>query len=111
MRLQGITGPDYLRMVRALPCIACEIDNACQTSETEAHHIKRRPDGTKCGMGERKTSDFYAIPLCRLTHHWNGVDVHMSQRWFESRYGNELELAMQTRERLGLARDAEDATL
>lgn len=102
-----ISGPDYLKLVRAQPCWGCEQDGLPQLSPTEAHHIKRRPDGTRCGLGERKTSDLYAIPLCSGTHHWNGVDVHKSQRWFEAQYGNELEIALEIRRRLGV--DSDDA--
>jgi len=62
-----------------------------QTSPTEGHHIRRKPDGSLYG-GHDKAGDHEMIPLCRDLHHWNGAGAPMSHRAFEAEFGNELDL-------------------
>lgn len=92
--------PAHLRMVRSLPCIACELKGVQQTTPTEAHHIKRRPDGQFFGMGQ-KASDEETIPLC-YHDHWNGVGSIWTHRGFEAEFGNERDLLAATLTRLGI---------
>ena len=99
MKTKRIVDPAHLARVRRLPCLACEQECREQDSPTEAHHIKRKADGSRYGMGQ-KAHDTETIPLCRNRHHWNGVNVHMSMAEFESRYGNERDLLAKTVERL-----------
>ena len=101
-----VENPAHLKWVRSLPCIACEMDDADQTSPTEAHHIRRRSDGTCYGKGQ-KAHDTETIPLCSHTHHWNGVHCasKLSHRAFEAKYGNERDLLARTMWRMnGVAR-------
>lgn len=90
---------EHLARVRRLPCVVCLLHHLVQTTPTEAHHIKRHPDGTKLGMGQ-KSPDKDAIPLCRGLHHWNGSQVNMPMEEFEAAYGNELDLLEATQELL-----------
>lgn len=93
---------EHLGRVRSLPCIVCEMRGEMQTSPTEAHHLKHDPiTGHPLGLSQ-KGNGFTTIPLCAGKHHWNGVQVHMGSREFESRYGNELGLLARTYERLGV---------
>lgn len=84
---------ERLRRVRALPCLGCLLDGVKQTSPTEAHHIRRKADGSTYGASQ-KAHDDETIPLCSGAHHWNGVHVasKLSHKEFERRYGNEREL-------------------
>ena len=84
---------ERLRRVRALPCLGCLLDGVRQTSPTEAHHIRRKADGSTYGASQ-KAHDDETIPLCSRAHHWNGVHVasKLSHKEFERRYGNEREL-------------------
>jgi hypothetical protein len=81
-------------------CIACEIKGLQQTSPTEAHHIRRRPDGQSYGTSQ-KAGDREAIPLC-YEHHWNGVGSIYTRKQFEAEFGNERELLAMTLKRLGI---------
>lgn len=92
----------YLKRVRALPCMLCVREGLEQTSRTEAHHIRRRPDGSFYGAGE-KAGDYEAVPLCAGTHHWNGVhcQAKLSHRAFEAKFGDERDLVAETQRLLG----------
>ena len=98
-----VEDPAYLAKVRALPCLACQMDGVEQVYRTEAHHIRRDTRTTTYGKGQ-KAPDTEAIPLC-MNHHWNGAygqTIGLTLRWFESRYGNERDLMARTRAALGL---------
>ena len=59
--------PDYLRAVRALPCIAGRLWGGCD-GPIEAHHAGKNP-----GMG-MKATDETAVPLCQRHHrHITGI--------------------------------------
>lgn len=91
----------YLKRVRALPCLLCVREGLQQTSRTDAHHIRRRPDGSFYGMKE-KAGDYETVPLCAGTHHWNGVHCQskLSHRAFEAKYGDERLLVAETQQLL-----------
>ena len=94
---------EHLARVRALPCIVCYLRGEAQTSPKEAHHLKRDPTTGQSLGGSQKAPHWATIPLCRDTHHWNGVNVHMGSREFERRWGNEIALLERTYEMLNLA--------
>ena len=76
--------PDYLRAIRALPCLACKMDGTEQTSKTEAHHPRNEP-----GMGQ-KAPDDQAIPLCSRHHneqHPGSFSIHRNPVEFHRKYG------------------------
>jgi len=95
--------PAYLAWVRTLPCICCRHEGRAQTSRTEAHHIRRKADGTCYGTSQ-KAHDREAIPLCSGSHHWNGVHCAstLSHHAFESTYGNERDLLAETHTQPGM---------
>ena len=102
MRRVRRLNPAHLRLVRALPCIACEMTGEQQTSPTEAHHIKRDETGQTYGTGQ-KAHDDETIPLCHY-HHWNGVGSGFTHRSFEAEFGNERDLLARTLETLGITK-------
>ena len=51
------------RLVKMLPCIACEIEGIEQRQVTEAHHLNL--DGK---AGQKRMGDEYQIPLCTWHH-------------------------------------------
>jgi hypothetical protein len=71
-----------LAKLHMLPCVVCHILGLNQSSPTEAHHCKRLPGGLRIGMGHKRCSDDFTLPLC-WTHHWNGVHNPHSLREFE----------------------------
>jgi hypothetical protein len=95
--------PDYLAWVRTLPCICCRHEGRAQTGRTEAHHIRRKADGSTYGASQ-KAHDREAIPLCNDRHHWNGVHCAstLSHHAFESTYGNERDLLAETHTQPGM---------
>lgn len=82
--------PEHLRLIRAMPCIACEIAGIQQTTPTESHHLRTRPDGTDYGTGV-KAPDEETIPLC-AHHHWNGSASIYTRKGFEAEFGTERNL-------------------
>lgn len=90
--------PAHRAKIRAMPCIACEIKKVQQTTPTEGHHIKRRPDGTN--YGSVKAGDHEMIPLC-YEHHWNGVGSIYTRAQFEAEFGDERDLLAITMGRVG----------
>ena len=89
--------PEHRKLIRSMPCIACELKGLQQTTPTEGHHIKRRPDGTN--YGSVKASDHEMIPLC-VEHHWNGVGSIMTRKQFEAEVGDERKLLAIVLERM-----------
>jgi hypothetical protein len=87
----------HVGRVKRMKCIVCMNLGLIQTSITEAHHLIR---DTKTGeprkMGNRKPDGYATIPLCKSTHHYNGVNVNMARPIFEAQFGNELDLLEQT---------------
>jgi len=81
--------PEHRKLIRSMPCIACELKGLQQTTPTQGHHIKRRPDGTN--YGSVKAGDHEMIPLC-FFHHWNGVGSLWTRKQFEAEFGDEREL-------------------
>jgi hypothetical protein len=62
--------PSHLAALRALPCVSCGLP------ASEAHHLMRGIPVKERGTG-RRSSDRYAIPLCRICHttaHFYGDD-------------------------------------
>ncbi len=91
--------PERLAKVRRLPCIVCRREGLLQRTPTEAHHLKRKPDGGRWGASQ-KAPDRFTIPLC-FDHHWNGSrqtppfrPISLAQ--FEELHGSELELLEET---------------
>lgn len=102
-----VEDPAHLARVRALPCIACQIDGNEQVYRTEAHHIRRDTRTTTYGTGQ-KAHDTETIPLC-MDHHWNGAYCQsqgLTLEWFETYYGNERDLLARTLEDLKTAEAA-----
>lgn len=92
-----VEDPEHLARVRAMPCIACQIDGEGQTTPTEAHHIRRETHRT-CYGARQKAPDTEVIPLCK-SHHWNGSwcqSAGWSLAVFEAKYGNERDLLART---------------
>lgn len=87
-----MTNDGRLSRVALLPCVVCHLLGLDQASPTEVHHLKHLPDGAKLYRGHRKADHLYTIPLCRDAHHWNGVNVNMSLRKFETLAGDEPHL-------------------
>jgi hypothetical protein len=71
-----------LHLIHQLPCVVCHILRLEQTTRTEAHHLKKLPDGTRLVRGNKRAHDDFTIPLCRV-HHWNGVHNPTSLSEFE----------------------------
>lgn len=92
-----VEDPEHLKRVRALPCIACQMDGRTQTEKTEAHHPREDE-----GMGT-KADDHEAIALCSRHHneqHPDSVSIHRNPVQFWSRYGTEGYLLARTIEAL-----------
>ena len=83
--------PGRLARIAAMPCIVCG------RWGVEVHHIKRRPDGQKYGMGQR-APDERTIPLCPTCHRLGprGVAYHAHPSDFERNHGNECDLLEKT---------------
>ena len=91
--------PEYLRMVRQLPCCICEAYGEPQMSATQAHHpihgryrTTRAPDET-------------AIPLCE-GHHQGDLDktklaIHGGKETWADRYGLDTEWIAATQDKIG----------
>ena len=82
--------PDHRKLIRSMPCIACEIAGLQQTTPTEGHHIRRKSTGLSYGASQ-KAHDREMIPLC-VEHHWNGVGSLWTRKAFEAEFGNERDL-------------------
>ena len=89
--------PAHLAKVAALPCVVCG------AWPVHVHHIKRRPDGQKYGLGQ-KAPDTRTIPLCPY-HHQHGPQgeaFHAGPKAFERAHGNEMDLLAMTEAMLAL---------
>lgn len=78
--------PDYLALVRQLPCCVCGAP-----PPSEPHHLKATRER---GMG-KKSDDKWALPMCHDCH-INGVERHGSRRevsWFQHNGIDPLTLA------------------
>ena len=95
--------PAHRVLIRSMPCLACKMAGIQQTTPTEGHHIKRRPDGTN--YGSVKAPDREMIPLCYY-HHWNGVGSIYTRKGFEAEFGDERALLAMTLKELGIEEDA-----
>ena len=92
----------HMGRVKSLPCIVCEMRGEAQTSPSEAHHVKRDPTTGQSLGASQKGNGYTTIALCAGRHHWNGVNVSMGSKEFETKFGNELDLLRLTYERLGI---------
>jgi len=92
--------PEHRKRIRAMECIACRLQGIQQTTPTEGHHIRRRPDGQSYGWSQ-KAGDYEMIPLC-YEHHWNGVGSCWTRSSFEDAFGDERDLLAQTLRELGM---------
>ena len=103
IKLRRVVDLPHLARVRGLGCILCRKAGRGWVA-AEAHHIKRKPDGSLYGASQ-KAGDHEAIPLCPDLHHWNGVhrQSKLSHREFERQYGNELDLLEETMRELSVA--------
>lgn len=90
--------PDYLELVRQLPCCICEAFGEHQTSPTTAHHpIHDR-------FATRKVPDAQAIPLCE-GHHQGNFDtgklaLHRHPSKWRRFYGADHEWIEATQDRI-----------
>jgi hypothetical protein len=87
--------------VRALPCIACQIEGIQQPAPTEEHHLNL---GGKAG--QKRRGDDYSIPLCAwhhrgdpakgmtadLTTYTYGPSLARSSKLFRFTYGSDDQL-------------------
>lgn len=77
----------YLLAVKFLPCCIC---NAPPPSD--AHHCFSQR------FGQKKSSHFHTIPLCKNCHQVGLLAIHNNKRAWENRYGFDFEYITQTRE-------------
>jgi hypothetical protein len=79
----AVRSEDYQRLVRALPCCAC---NAPAPSDPHhPHGVGYRGAGTKC-------PDIWVIPLCRRCHD----ALHKDRVAWEGEYGTQFEFVAVT---------------
>jgi hypothetical protein len=104
-----------LLQVKALPCIACQIEGCHQHTPTEAHHLNL---GGKAG--QKRRGDDYTIPLCTWHHrgdppegvtasdaaYYLGPSLQRSSKRFRETYGTDDELLERTSKALGLKESA-----
>ena len=92
--------PEYLDLVRGLPCIICQEFGETQLSPTEAHHcIHNR-------YSQEKVPDREAIPLCN-GHHTGDKDptktaIHRGKKTWLMKYGADREYIARTHDELGV---------
>lgn len=96
-------------LVRAMPCIACEIEGVQQPSPTEEHHLNL---GGKAG--QKRLGDEYSIPLCGHHHRGEppgeitasqalyifGPSLARNSKLFRATYGTDQELLARVNARL-----------
>lgn len=89
------------RLVKMLPCIACEIEGVQQPSPTEAHHLNL---GGKAG--QKRLGDDCQIPLCAWHHrgdpprnvtageaaYYLGPSLARDSKLFRFTYGSDAQL-------------------
>ena len=91
--------PEYLKMVRELPCCVCVEYGEVQMSPTTAHHpIHGRYSGAK-------RPDVTAIPLCD-GHHQGTFDnskfaIHQGKETWAEFYGLDTDYIAATQDKLG----------
>lgn len=90
--------PEHRKLIRSMPCIACELKGLQQTTPTECHHLRTRPDGTNYGMGV-KAPDQETLPLC-FFHHWNGPGSIYTRSGFIAEFGDERDLLVMVLKKL-----------
>ena len=102
-------------LIKALPCIACELEECAQLQPTEAHHLNL---GGKAG--QKRRGDDYSIPLCAWHHRsvppegmrsgdavfYMGPSLAGSSKRFRELYGTDDELLERTNARLRSEVDA-----
>ncbi len=84
---ERVSDPERLAWIHTLPCVVCSSWGLIQESPTEAHHLRRRPDGQDYGLLV-KAPDTETIPLCSR-HHWNGVNSEYTRAQFEYIFDDE----------------------
>ena len=82
--------PEHRKLIRSMPCIACELAGVQQTSYTQCHHIREREDGQQYGRGQ-KAHDHECLPLC-VHHHWNNGESPYTHKRFLEEFGSERAL-------------------
>ena len=92
--------PEYLKLVRCLPCCICEAFGEEQLSLTTAHHpIHDR-------YSNEKRPDHEAIPLCD-GHHQGDRDtsktaIHRGKETWAEKYGKDHEYIAATKDKIDL---------
>ncbi len=90
--------PEYLALVRQLPCCICEAFGEVQHSPTEAHH----PIHDRHSF--EKVPDRESIPLCE-GHHQGLRDttktaIHRGKKSWRMKYGSDRDYIAQTQDRV-----------
>ena len=102
-------------LIKAMPCVACEIEGCQQLQPTEVHHLNL---GGKAG--QKRRGDDYTIPLCTYHHRgepmagetkgdamfYRGPSLALSSKRFRELYGTDDELLERTNARLRSEVDA-----
>lgn len=96
-------------LIRAMPCIACEIERQTQPNRTTEHHLNLG------GMaGQKRRGDEYSVPLCEWHHQGYppgdmtasdatfvyGPSLPRSSKRFRQTYGSDDYLLELTNQRL-----------
>lgn len=98
--------------VKMLPCLACEIEDCQQPSQTEAHHCNL---GGKAG--QKRLGDSHQLPLCGWHHRGEppneltktqarllyGPSLAGNSRAFRAKYGSDDLLLLKTDAKLARA--------
>ena len=82
----------YHERVAQEPCIVCGIEPVC------VHHVREHT-----GLGVRP-NHYEVIPLCAMHHQHGGygVAVHSGVKEWERRYGAQLDLLAEFKQRMGI---------
>ena len=92
-----MTKKEWFKRIQNMGCIVC-LNEGLGVSPSDIHHVLR---------SGRRIDDLHTIPLCPL-HHRSGhnteeyVSRHPWKTEFERRYGTEMELYQQTKDRLNV---------
>lgn len=106
---QGWSVSERSKLVKMLPCIACEQEGVQQPSPTEAHHLNL---GGKAG--QKRLGDDFQIPLCAWHHRGEpprnvttsestytfGPSLARDSKMFRFTYGQDSQLLALTIEKL-----------
>ena len=91
---EGQDALDYMRAVKALPCVVCRAP-----PPNDAHHCIHDRYGT------RRASDYDTVPLCRACHLDGPNAIHKGKEIWRDRNGSDHGYIEQTREAVKAMRE------